>query len=207
MRHRRTRLLHAKRCAPRTAYKGRTAFSRAESDRLSRAVEPACWANSSPARSCVTRVASCRSRIGSGKGHHRLDALRIRDRHELGLALAVLPERLNPQRCLDQGLDPDLIVASYSSARSGRVRPRQIRAMVGRFEPLSSCIAPAPQGCVLHQAQSVSIAAVAWPGIGPGKEGAAPAQAAAEDGTGAGMSASSISRARTAAGRLAKPSW
>src|SRR3954471_21516895 len=116
-------------------------------------------------------------RIGSGKSGHCRKALPIRDRHELGLTLAIFPERLNAQRCLDQGLDPDLIVASYSSARSGRVRPRQIRAKVGRFEPLSSCIAPAPQGCVSHQAQSVSIAAVAWPGIGPGKEGAAPAQA------------------------------
>src|SRR3954462_14535413 len=49
-------------------------------------------------------------RIGSGKGHHCRKALPIRDRHELGLTLAVFPERLNAQRCLDQGLDPDLIV-------------------------------------------------------------------------------------------------
>ena len=43
-------------------------------------------------------------RIGSGKGRHCRKAFLIRDRHKLGLALAVLPERLNSQRCLNQGL-------------------------------------------------------------------------------------------------------
>src|SRR3954470_24400885 len=49
-------------------------------------------------------------RIRSGKGGHCREALPIRDRHEFGLTLAIFPERLNPQRCLDQGLDPNLVV-------------------------------------------------------------------------------------------------
>src|SRR3954471_4783717 len=77
----------------------------------------------------------------------------------------------------------------------------QIRAMVGRLEPLSSCMAPAPPGCVFYPSLRSPD-----PYLGPGVNDATQAQAAAEDGTGAGMSASSISRARTAAGRLANPS-
>ena len=41
---------------------------------------------------------------------HGLNGLPIRDRHELGIVLAVLPERLDPQRFLDQGLDAGFVV-------------------------------------------------------------------------------------------------
>src|SRR3954469_20782926 len=146
-------------------------------------------------------------RIASGKGRHRFDALPVRDRHELGLALAILPERLDPQRCLDQRLDPGLIVVGLvlicllglGAATPDPSNGRTLRTALVLHGSCSS-------GLVAHQAQMGSIATLAWPGIGPGELGATRAQAAAEDCTGAGMSASSISRARTAAGRPTKPS-
>src|SRR4051794_20306536 len=42
--------------------------------------------------------------------------------------------------------------------------------MVGRFEPLSSCMAPAPQGYVSLQAQPPFIAAAARPASWTGRE-------------------------------------
>src|SRR4051812_8506053 len=98
-------------------------------------------------------------RIGSGKSGHCRNALPIRDRHELGLTLAIFPERLNPQRCLDQGLDPNLVVVRL--------------VLVGPLRP--SAAAPDPSNgrtprtaLVLHGSCSsgqclLSIAAVARP--------------------------------------------
>jgi hypothetical protein len=63
---------------------------------------------------------------------HGFDAFPIGDRHELGFVLAVLAQRLDTERLFDERLDAGFVIdASYSSAQSRGVRPRQIRTMAG----------------------------------------------------------------------------
>src|ERR687891_2515614 len=44
---------------------------------------------------------------------HRLDALPIGDRHELGFGLAVLAERLNAERLFDERLDANVVIVYF----------------------------------------------------------------------------------------------
>src|SRR3954471_17001507 len=139
-------------------------------------------------------------RIASGEGRHRLDALPIRDRHELGLTLAILAERLDPHRFLDQGLDPDLVIVGL--------------VFISPLGPGAAAPDPSDHwtlwnALVLHgSCSSGGRLASGAAGInrcrrpacsGPGENDAGRAQAAAEDCAGTGMSASSISRARATA--------
>src|SRR6266545_2655667 len=57
-------------------------------------------------------------RFISSEARHCLDTFPIRDRHELGLVRAVLPEGLNPHRFLDQGFDADLVTISLIFVRT-----------------------------------------------------------------------------------------
>jgi hypothetical protein len=103
------------------------------------------------------------SRVTSGERRHVLDALPIRDRHELGLGPPILPEGLRARAFSIRGLIPaSKLWASYSSATSGRVRPRHMRATVCRVPARSdsmvvssSCEVPGTVRSYLdHDAQS-----------------------------------------------------
>jgi len=51
--------------------------------------------------------------VAAGERTHRLDALPIRDRHELGLVRTILARRLHAERFLDQRLDADLVIVGF----------------------------------------------------------------------------------------------
>src|SRR5919106_2442698 len=70
--------------------------------------------------------------IPASERAHGLDAFPIGDRHEFGFVPAIRAERLDTERLIEERLDAGFVVVGFVLVGAvARVRPRQMRTMVG----------------------------------------------------------------------------
>src|SRR5262245_59250046 len=94
------------------------------------------------------------SRIAVREAAHRLQAFPIRDRHELGLVLAVLAERLDSERLVQKRFDAGFVVVSLvlvcQAARGAAAPDADNRRCLGRQSVHETLLQIQPESAASH---------------------------------------------------------